>query len=128
MQNKFIKDYLIETELGAGGMAVVYLAEHRLLQSKVAIKILNFEFVKNENIRKRFLSEARNMARMSHPNIIKFTDLIDQGDTIAILMEYVSGETLKDYIEQNAKLTNEDLKSIFTRRLNLLQQISTEVS
>jgi serine/threonine protein kinase len=47
MQNKFIKDYLIETELGAGGMAVVYLAEHRLLQSKVAIKILNFEFVKN---------------------------------------------------------------------------------
>ena len=117
MQNNFIKDYLIETELGAGGMAVVYLAEHRLLQSKVAIKILNFEFVKNENIRKRFLSEARNMARMSHPNIIKVTDLIDQGDTIALVMEYVSGETLKDYIEQNAKLSNEDLKSIFIQML-----------
>ena len=69
-----IKNYIIKSELGQGGMATVYLAEHQLLGSKVAIKILHDEFVRNKNIRSRFIAEAKNMARMSHPNIIKVTD------------------------------------------------------
>ena len=79
MLNTTIKDYLIQRELGRGGMAVVYLAHDIKFDTNVAVKLLNKEYVHNDNIRKRFLAEAKNMFRMSHPNIIKVTDLIDAG-------------------------------------------------
>ena len=67
MSNIYIPNYEILKVLGEGGMAVVYLAEHSLPHSRIALKVLNREFVNNENISKRFLSEARNMTKMSHP-------------------------------------------------------------
>jgi uncharacterized protein (TIGR02145 family) len=111
-------NYTLKTELGRGGMAIVYLAEHQLLHNKVAIKLLNEDYVRNSNIRNRFLSEARNMARMSHPNIIKVNDLIDDGDTVAFVMEYIEGETLKDYLERKGKLGDEEIKTLFTQMLD----------
>ena len=83
MLNQQIQNYKIRSPLGEGGMAKVYLAVHNLLGNKIAIKILNKEYVHNNNIRKRFLAEAKSMFRMSHPNIIKVKDLIDEGDTVA---------------------------------------------
>lgn len=118
MLNTKIKDYQIQSELGRGGMAVVYMAEHQLLHNKVAIKVLNEDYVRNSNIRNRFLSEARNMARMSHPNIIKVTDLIDDGDTVAFVMEYIEGETLKEYLEHKGKFTDDEIKTIFSQMLD----------
>ena len=115
MLNQQIQNYTILSPLGQGGMATVYLAEHNLLGNKSAFKLLNKEFVNNDNIRKRFLSEARNMARMSHPGIIKVTDLIDEGDIVAFVMEYVEEETLKEYIERKGKLTDEEINSIFSQ-------------
>ena len=100
MTNEHIKEYTINSQLGQGGMATVYLAHDNKFDSSVAIKILNKEFIHNENIRKRFLAEAKNMFRMSHSNIIKVTDLIDEGDTVAFVMEYMEGQTLKEYLEQ----------------------------
>jgi serine/threonine-protein kinase len=67
MLNQQLQNYKIISLLGQGGMANVYLAEHLLLGSKVAIKVLNKEFVHNDNIRKRFITEARNIYR----NILK---------------------------------------------------------
>jgi serine/threonine protein kinase len=118
MQNTIIKDYTIKNELGQGGMATVYLAEHNLLGNKSAFKLLNKEFLNNDNIRKRFLSEARNMARMSHPGIIKVTDLIDEGDIVAFVMEYIEGETLKEYIERKGKISDDEIKTIFSQMLD----------
>ena len=118
MINKIIKDYCIKSELGQGGMATVYLSENQLLGNKIAFKLLNKEFIHHENIRKRFLAEARSMARMSHPNIIKVTDLIDDGSTVAFVMEYVEGETLKEYIERKGKLSDDEIKSIFSQMLD----------
>jgi serine/threonine protein kinase len=83
----------------------------------VAIKLLNKEYTLNENIRKRFLAEAKSMFRMSHPNIIKVTDLIDEGDTVAFVMEYIQGETLKEYIERKRKLSDEEIIRIFSQML-----------
>ena len=120
MQNTIIKDYHIQSELGRGGMATVYLANHKLLLNQVAIKVLNQEFVRNENIRKRFLAEARNMARMSHQNIIKVTDLIDEGDIVAFVMEYIEGETLKEYLERKGNLNDEEIKALFYQMLEAL--------
>ena len=99
-------------------MATVYLAEDPKFQADVAIKILNKELVHNEHIRKRFISEARSMFRMSHPNVVKVTDLIDEGDTVAFVMEYVEGETLKDFLEKKGSLTDAEIKEIFSQMLD----------
>jgi serine/threonine protein kinase len=112
-----IKDYKIIKEIGKGGMATVYLAEHVVLNNNSAIKVLNLEYVRNENIRKRFLAEARNMARMSHPNIIKVTDLIDDEDTVCFVMDYIEGETLKQYLDRKGKLRHDEIKSFFNQML-----------
>jgi serine/threonine protein kinase len=118
MLNTTIKDYHIQRELGRGGMAVVYLAHDIKFDTNVAVKVLNKEYVHNENIRKRFLAEARNMFRMSHPNIIKVTDLIDNGDTVAFVMEYLEGETLKDYLDRKGRLGDEEIKLLITQMLD----------
>ena len=112
-----ITNYKIKSELGQGGMATVYLAEHKTLGLPVAVKLLAKELAHNENIRKRFLAEAKNMFKMSHPNIIKVTDLIEEGDTVAFVMEYIEGDTLKDYLERKGKLNDEEIKTIFTQML-----------
>ena len=112
-----ITNYAIKKSIGQGGMATVYLANHKLLKNQVAIKVLSQEYVQNENIRKRFLAEARNMASMSHPNIIKVNDLIDDGDTVAFVMEHIEGETLKEHLERKGKLSDDEIKTIFSQML-----------
>jgi uncharacterized protein (TIGR02145 family) len=114
---RIFTDYQIKSELGCGGMATVHLAHHNKFDTAVAIKVLNKEFIHNENIRKRFLAEARNMFRMSHSNIIKVSDLIDEGDVVAFVMEYVEGETLKEYLDRIGKLGDDEIKRIFTQML-----------
>ena len=111
-------NYTLKSILGEGGMAVVHLAEDHKFHTEVAVKMLKKEFVNNENLKKRFLAEARSMFRMSHPNVIKVTDLIDEGYTVAFVMEYVEGETLKEYLERKGKLTDKEIKEIFSQMLD----------
>jgi uncharacterized protein (TIGR02145 family) len=113
-----ITNYSIKQPIGQGGMATVYLAEDNKFDTQVAIKVLNKELSHNDNIRKRFLAEAKNMFRMSHPNIIKVTDLIDDGDTVAFVMEYVEGETLKEYLDRKGKLSDAEIKNLFSQMLD----------
>lgn len=110
-----IKNYRIGAEIGRGGMAVVYQAFDEKFDTLVAIKFLNKEFAHNENIRKRFLAEAKSMFRMSHPNIIKVTDLIDEGDVVAFVMEFAEGVTLKEHLDRKGRLKDEEIISIFTQ-------------
>jgi len=99
-------------------MAIVHLAEDHKFHTEVAVKMLKKEFVSNENIKKRFLSEARSMFRMSHPHVIRVSDLIEEGDTVAFVMEYVEGETLKEYLERKGKLTDTEIREIFSQMLD----------
>ena len=110
--------YSFQSELGRGGMATVFLAHDNKFDTSVAVKVLNKQFVYNENIRKRFLAEARNMFKMSHPNIVKVSDLIDQDGTVAFVMEYVEGETLKEYLERKGELGDAEIKNIFSQMLD----------
>lgn len=110
-------NYKLLEKLGEGGMATVFLANHELLGSKVAIKLLSEDYLSNKNIRNRFLAEAKSLASMSHRNIIKVTDLIDQSTYVAFVMEYVDGITLKEYIEQKASLSDTEIKKIFLQML-----------
>jgi serine/threonine protein kinase len=112
-----ITNYTIKQSIGQGGMATVYLAEDIKFDTNVAIKVLNKEYIHNDNIRKRFIAEARNMFKMSHPNIIKVTDLIDEGDTVAFVMEYIEGETLKEHLDRKGKLNDDEIKNFFSQML-----------
>ena len=110
-----ITNYNINNKLGQGGMATVYLAHDNKFDTNVAVKVLNKEFINNENIRKRFIAEARNMYKMSHPNIIKVTDLIDDANNVAFVMEYIEGETLKEYLDRKGKLSDAEIKTCFRK-------------
>jgi len=123
MLNQQFGNYKFISILGEGGMAVVYLAENTLLGKKVAIKVLKQEFVHNRNIRGRFLTEARSMVQVSHAHIISVLDLIDAGDIVAIVMEYVDGQSLKEYLQQKGRLNDSEIRTLFTQILTALQHV-----
>ncbi len=126
MLHQQIHNYKIISLLGEGGMANVYLAIHQTLGNKVALKLLKEEFVQHPNIRKRFLAEARNLAQMSHLNVIKVTDLIDAGDIVAFVMEYIEGETLEDYIERKGKLPDEEIETLFMQMIEAIEYVHSQ--
>ncbi len=123
MLNQQIHNYKIVSLLGEGGMAIVYLAYDNKFDTEVAIKILKKEFVHNENIRKRFLAEAKNMFKMSHPNIIKVTDLIDAGDIVAFVMEYIEGQTLDEYIKVNGVFKDDEIGKYLPKMLKAIEYV-----
>ena len=100
--------YEIQEIIGIGGMAVVYKAFDNQENRIVAIKILKEEFVSNEEFLRRFKNESKAIAMLSHPNIVKVYD-VSFGDLIQyIVMEYIEGITLKEFIEQQGSLRWKD--------------------
>ncbi len=92
--------YEIQDIIGVGGMAVVYKAYDSIDDRVVAVKILKDEFLANEEFRRRFKNESKAIAILSHPNIVKVYD-VSFGDRLQyIVMEYIEGITLKEYIEK----------------------------
>ncbi len=91
--------YEIQELIGVGGMAMVYKAHDNIDDTTVAIKILKDEFSNNSEFIRRFKNESKAIAVLSHPNIVKVND-VSFGDKIQyIVMEYIDGITLKEYIE-----------------------------
>lgn len=97
--------YKVIEKIGVGGMADVYRGYDELLGRTVAIKILHTNFASDEGFVGRFKREAQNAGRLSHPNIVNMYDVgYDQGYHY-IVMEYVEGQTLKEYIQERGKLS-----------------------
>jgi eukaryotic-like serine/threonine-protein kinase len=91
--------YLIEAELGSGGMGTVYLARHQVIGRKVAMKFLDPALLRNERQRKRFLGEARAANQINHEHIIDITDFGETEDGLVyMVMEYLEGRPLSDDI------------------------------
>ncbi len=100
--------YEIKEIIGVGGMAVVYKAFDNQENRVVAVKILKEEFISNEEFVRRFKNESKAIAMLSHPNIVKVYD-VSFGDLIQyIVMEYIDGITLKEYIEREGSLRWKD--------------------
>ena len=92
--------YEILDIIGVGGMADVYKAYDSIDDRIVAVKILKDEFLANEEFRRRFKNESKAIAILSHPNIVKVYD-VSFGDRLQyIVMEYIEGITLKEYIDK----------------------------
>lgn len=107
MLNKTLDNrYTILEHVGGGGMADVYRAHDKLLDRSVAVKVLRSQFTNDEDFVTRFRREAQAAARLSHPNIVNIYDVGKDEDVYYIVMEYISGETLKQHI-QNQPLSIE---------------------
>ncbi len=104
--------YELIEKIGGGGMALVYKAKCRLLNRFVAVKILRQEFINDEEFLKRFKIEAQAAASLSHPNIVSIYDVGHEDDIHYIVMEYVNGQTLKEYIDENGALYWKDAVNI----------------
>ena len=86
--------YIIDRELGRGGMALVYLARERRLDRPVAIKVLHPDLARDDTHRLRFLREARTVAQLTHPNIVPIFTVGEVEGFVFFAMAYVTGETL----------------------------------
>ncbi len=108
MINRTLDDrYTLLECVGSGGMADVYRAHDKLLDRSVAVKILHPQFNNDEEFISRFQREAQAAARLSHPNIVNIYDVGKDQDIDYSVMEYVSGETLKQRIQRLGPLPME---------------------
>ena len=113
--------YEILEIIGVGGMAVVYKAYDNINDRIVAVKILREEFLANEEFRRRFKNESKAIAVLSHPNIVKVYD-VSYGDKLQyIVMEYVEGITLKEYIQQQGVINYREAVFFVMQILRALQ-------
>ncbi len=96
--------YELEELVGSGGMASVYRAGDRLLERRVAIKILHEHFARDGDAVERFQREARAVAQLAHPNIVTVIDRGEENGRPYIVFEYVEGETLKQRVQREGPL------------------------
>ncbi|WP_223700972.1 Stk1 family PASTA domain-containing Ser/Thr kinase [Sutcliffiella deserti] len=96
--------YKIREVIGGGGMANVYLAHDVILDRDVAVKVLRLDFANDEEFIRRFRREAQSATSLDHPNIVSIYDIGEEEDIYYIVMEHVSGKTLKQYIQQYAPI------------------------
>ena len=113
--------YEIHELIGVGGMANVYRCNDTVDDREVAIKILKDEYLNNEEFIRRFKNESKAIAMLSHPNIVKVYD-VSFGDMIQyIVMEYIDGITLKEYIDRQGIIEWKDVLHLTTQILKALQ-------
>ncbi|MDB3905498.1 serine/threonine protein kinase, partial [Crocinitomicaceae bacterium] len=126
MINERIDEFTFLSKIGEGGMATVYKAFDNNFADHVAVKVLKKEYVFNKNVRARFISEARKLHKLSHPNIIGVRRIIDAGDICAFAMDMVNGQTLKEYVSRNKSLKNTEIKDFTNKMLNALDFVHSK--
>jgi len=99
MIGKEIYQYKILEKIGEGGMGVVYKAEDTKLERTVALKFLGERATKNEEIKERFIREAKTAARVNHENICTVHEINEYDDKIFMVMEYIEGKPLSKILE-----------------------------
>ncbi|MHC3376672.1 Stk1 family PASTA domain-containing Ser/Thr kinase [Ligilactobacillus equi] len=109
--------YQILRTLGEGGMATVYLAEDRYLKRQVAIKFLRLDLRDDEVASRRFYREAQALTELSNPHVVEIYDVGEVSGTQYLVMEYVKGSNLKEYIRQNAPLAYTKVQTIMLQIL-----------
>jgi len=117
----FLRQYKILGHLGSGGMSSVYLAEHVLMQRRVAVKVLPRKRLEKAIYLERFIREAQAIAALDHPNIIRAYDFDHEGDIHYIIMEYFPGDNLQAIVDRDKKVP-------FPRIVHILRQTADALS
>jgi serine/threonine-protein kinase len=107
--------------IGGGGMANVYLAHDMILDRDVAVKVLRLDFAEDEEFIRRFHREAQSATSLAHPNIVNIYDVGEEDSIYYIVMEYVDGQTLKQYIQQNSPVRIDEA-------LEIMKQLTSAIS
>ena len=113
MIGKTIRSFRIVSEIGEGGMGVVYLAEHLELPKRFAIKSLSKSLSSDPQFRNRFYGEAQKQAILDHPNIVQVTDFFEAEGQFFLVMEFVDGQDLGKLIRAKGKLPEHEALPIF---------------
>ena len=126
MDNKvFSGKYTIEGEIARGGMGVIYKAVHTTLNRQVAIKVLHPQYSGDPAFLKRFMREARAMAKLDHDNIIRVFDVSEDNEAHYIVMEYFSGKDLKRLLLEKGRFQTQEMLSIIIQVTSALYYAHT---
>jgi serine/threonine-protein kinase len=109
---KQLGKYLIEAELGRGGMGVVYRAQQPSLERTVAIKLLSSDLIGDPDGVRRFRLEAKSVAKLNHPNIVQVYDIEEEENLLYLVMEFVDGESLDGLISKQTLTESRCLKIV----------------
>ncbi|MFS0574272.1 Stk1 family PASTA domain-containing Ser/Thr kinase [Sporosarcina sp. 179-K 3D1 HS] len=112
--------YEILKGIGDGGMSKVYLAHDIILNRDVAIKVLNYDFANEDELKRRFKREALSATSLTHPNIVDIFDVGEEGELHYLVMEYVEGQTLKKFIQSNGPLRPEEAVPIMRQLVSAI--------
>jgi serine/threonine protein kinase len=115
-----IGPYDILSVLGEGGMGIVYKGVHRVLDQHVAIKALGTGVAVSDEMRGRFLQEARIQAKLVHPNIVNLLNFVEEAGSFYLVMEFIEGETLEALIRRVGLIPPERTTAISQQVLNAL--------
>ncbi|PSL42202.1 serine/threonine-protein kinase [Planomicrobium soli] len=113
--------YKVMELIGGGGMSNVYLAHDMILDRDIAIKVLRYDFSNEEELRRRFQREALSTTSLAHPNIVNIFDVGEDGSLHYLVMEYVPGKTLKEYIIENSPVAPE-------RAVEIMKQLTSALA
>ncbi|MBD8035476.1 Stk1 family PASTA domain-containing Ser/Thr kinase [Solibacillus sp. A46] len=113
--------YKILQLIGGGGMSNVYLAHDIILGRDVAIKILRYDLANEEELHRRFQREALSATSLTNPNIVSIYDVGEDGDMHYIVMEYIKGKTLKQYIQEFSPLSA-------ARSVHIMKQLTSAIA
>ncbi|RYZ07380.1 MAG: serine/threonine protein kinase [Myxococcales bacterium] len=97
--------YRLSTPLGRGGMGEVWRAEHLVTGRQVALKLLSKSLSQHREMRRRFLREARAVAKVNHPNVIEVLDAFDDNGLLALVMPVLEGEVLGSFLQRRGALS-----------------------
>lgn len=113
--------YKLLGQIGKGGMSSVYLAEHELMKRRVAIKVLPQNRVNDSSYLERFRLEARAVAKLDDPNIVRAYDIDNEGNIHYIVMEYVNGQDLHQMVVASGPLPYDTAADYIAQVANGLQ-------
>lgn len=122
LKGKRINDrYKILELIGGGGMSNVYLAHDMILNRDVAVKVLRYDASNEEEFHRRFQREALSATSLTHPNIVSIYDVGEDQDMHYIVMEYIKGKTLKQYINEFSPLSP-------ARSVQIMKQLTSAIA
>lgn len=122
----FADRYRVVRQIGRGGMADVYLAKDLILDGEeVAVKVLRTNYQTDQIAVQRFQREAKAMAELDHPNIVRISDIGEEDGQQYLAMEYVEGLDLKRYIKENAPVSNHEAVRIMGQILLAMRMAHT---
>lgn len=108
----FLYDYEIQEQIGKGGFATVFRAKNYKKNQDVAIKVINWQLMKERKFEEKVLQEIEIHSKLSHPNVIKLLDHFSYSENIYLVLELCENDTVKRYLDENGRLSEREARDL----------------